>query len=212
MKRKSIIIVVLLSAVIMASWGCGGGPGSPGSSNTEDTGVTLEATIIPTYLGNNTKDVDAVQDICSDPGVTPVLFEPFTEHGATVTITARLLNPNAQFTPGVLFIEKYTIEYRRSNDSIGSPPILFEERFDSIAIPPPTGSGTTTVTASVIFVDLRRKFQYEQDMTSGQFTPAIALINNYTALYTFEGKNSFGKSFSFKAQTDLTIGNFDNCQ
>ena len=209
MKRKSIIIVVLLSAGIIASWGCGSGPGSPGSSNTEDTGLTVEASIIPSYLGNNAYSVDVVQQIC-DEGPPPV-FEAFADHGATVTITARLLNPNAQISPGLLHIEKYTVEYRRSNDSLGAPPIESDTRFNSIAIAPPIGTGTSTVITSAILVDLLRKEKYLTDVTSGQFSSGLAFINNYTALYTFEGKNDFGKSFSFKAQADFQIGNFDYC-
>jgi hypothetical protein len=129
-----------------------------------------------------------------------------------VTITARLLNPNAQIPPGVLYIEKYTVEYRRSNDSLGAPPILFDERFNSIAIAPPTGTGISTVITSAIFVDLTRKDTYLADTTSGQFSSGLALINNYTAIYTFYGQNAYGKSFSFKAQTDFQIGSFDYCQ
>ena len=209
MKRKSLIIVVLVIVGIMAAWGCGSGPGSPGSANSEDTGILLEATLTPIYFSTNTKSVDAVQDIC-DVG-PPIQFEKFADHQATVTITARLLNPDAQFTPGVLFIEKYTIEFRRSNDSIGAPPIETDTRFDSIVIEPPIGPATTIVTATVSFVDLLRKDKYFSDLSSGQFSSGSAFLNNYTATFTFEGKNSFGKSFSFKVQTDFQIGDFDNC-
>jgi hypothetical protein len=209
MKRKSIVIVFLMSVSIIASWGCGGGPGSPGSVNTEDTGVTLEATLVPTYLGNNSYSVDVVQQICQ--AGPPPEFEKFTDHNTTATITARLLNPNAQIPAGILYIEKYTVEFRRSSDSIGAPPIESDTRYTSIAVTPPTGSDVATVTATLILVDLTRKGKYLTDMTSGRFTSGMALINNYTALYTFEGKNSYGNSFSFKAQTDFQIGSFDYC-
>jgi hypothetical protein len=46
-------------------WGCGSGPGSPGTQGTGDTGVILEATIIPSYNTKDTYSVDAFQDVCS---------------------------------------------------------------------------------------------------------------------------------------------------
>lgn len=191
-------------------WGCGGnGPGSPGSQGTEDTGVILDATIVPTYFGNSTSSVDAFQDVCS-AGPPPVL-EKFADHQATVTINATLLNPNSTFQPGILYIEKYTITYERSTDSIGSPPIESDTRFVSITITPPAGASVSTVTATVEFLDLKRKDQYSSDMLSGGFSSGSAFLNNYTATYTFEGKNQFGDRFSFKVQTDFQIGDFDNC-
>lgn len=176
-----------------------------------DVGVMLEATITPTYLNRNTKSVDAVQDQCTVG--PPPTFEKFTDHSATVTISAKLFNPNTQFTPGVLYVEKYTIEYRRSNGSLEAPPIETDTRFDNtiIIVPPTSGTGVTSTTATVLFLDLKRKDKYFSDMKSGQFSSGLAFLNNYTAIYTFEGKNAFGESFSFKVQTDFVIGNFNNC-
>jgi hypothetical protein len=216
MKIKSLLFIgCYLSLVVLLLSGCGGGgPGSPGSHGTENTGVVLDATIIPNYDGNNTSNVDAAQDVC-DPGPPPK-YEVFKDHGATVTINAKLLNPNAKFTAGNIYIEKYTVEFRRSTDSIGSPPI--EKVIDGtegmpVVIVPPTGTGTVSVTTTVIFVDLIRKMKYWDDVTSGQFTSISgAGLNNYTAIYTFKGKNEFGDSFSFTAQTGFEIGDFDNCQ
>jgi len=211
MKRNYFLLLtaycLLLTAFI---WGCGGGgPGSPGSSGTEDTGVKIDATIVPEYLGDSTYSVDVFQDIC-DPGPPPD-YEEFTDHGATLTIHARLLNPNATFQAGDLYIEKYTVEYRRSPDSIGTPPILSDTRYKTIVIPAPSGTGETTVTDTVIFVDLIRKDKYASDILSGQYSSSLAYINNYTATYTFKGKNEYGTEFSFKTQTDFQIGWFDYC-
>ncbi len=214
MKIKSLwFIGCYLSFIVLLLYGCGGGPGSPGSNGTEDTGVVLDATITPVYNGANTVDVDAAQDVC-DPGPPPKL-EVFTDHDATVTINAKLLNPNAQFTPGNIYIEKYTVEFRRSTDSIGAPPI--EKIIDGtvgtpVVITPPTGTGITTVTTTVSFVDLIRKMKYWDDVNSGVFTSTSnARLNNYTAIYTFKGKNEFGDSFTFTAETGFEIGDFDNC-
>jgi hypothetical protein len=78
-------------------------------------------------------------------------------------------------------------------------------------ITPPTGAGVATVADTVEFLDLKRKDQYAADMNSGIFTSGLAFLNNYTAVYTFEGKNQFDEIFSFTVQKDFQIGDFDNC-
>lgn len=210
--KRSHLYTVLLSLVILSLslWGCGSGPGQPGSSGSEDTGVKLEATVTPLYLGENTSSVDVIQSIC-DIGPPPE-FESFTDHQATLTVLASLLNPNNQIPPGTLFIENYTVQFRRSNDSIGAPPIESDTRFKSIVIVPPiSGTSATSTTDTVILVDLKRKEKYRQDMLTGQYTSGLALINNYTATYTFTGKNQYGEGFSFIVQHDFQIGSFDYC-
>jgi len=208
MKRTAYILIgawcLLLPLMFM---GCGGsGSGSPGSKGTEDTGVIVDAIIIPTYLGGNTNSVDAFRGICDeDP-------EPFTTHSALVEFTARLINPAPTIQPGNLYIEKYTIRYYRNSDSIGAPPIETDTRFKTIVITPPLeGTGTTAVSDTIFFVDLVRKDQYAEDMLSGQYDSSMAYINNYTAIITFQGKNEYGEDFKIEAQTDFEIGNFDNC-
>lgn len=200
-------VYCFVSAVLL--FGCGGGAGAPGSTGTEDTGVYVDAFVTPLYLEKNTYSVDVFRDIC-DPGPPPE-YEPFTDHNATLTVTARLINPNTTFKAGNLYVEKYTVEFRRSSDSIGSPPILSDTRYKTIVIEAPTGTGTTTVEDTVILVDLIRKDQYATHVSSGQYSSDASYINNYTAVYTFSGKNEYGKSFRFKAQTDFQIGWFDYC-
>ncbi|HET6514737.1 MAG TPA: hypothetical protein VFG09_06205 [Thermodesulfovibrionales bacterium] len=212
MKKYFFLLITLCIAfAFFLMNGCGSGSGSPGSSGSEDTGVTLDATITPTYNGANTNSVDAFQDIC-DPG-PPVVVEFFADHSATVAINATLINPNPPIPAGVLTIQKYTIDYRASKDSIGAPPIQSDTRFVTVTINPPFGGLapiTTTFTAE--FLDLTRKDQYAKDVnvTSGIYTSRI--LNNYTATYTFQGENSFGQSFTIQAQADFQIGNFNNCK
>jgi len=210
--KRGYFLVCSVCFLLLTSlfYGCGGtGAGSPGSKGTEDTGVVIDASLTPLYLGANTVSVDVFRDIC-DPGPPPI-FEDFTDHGATVGILARLINTNSTFQAGNLYVEKYTIDYRRSTDSIGAPPIQSDTRFKTIVIPPPVGVATSAVTEGLVLIDLTRKDQYAKDVLSG-FNSGPAFINNYTAIYTFEGKNEFGSKFSFKAQTDFQIGHFDYCQ
>jgi hypothetical protein len=211
MRKRSFFLLSYIFFVSVIFYGCGGdGPGSPGSDGSEKTGVVLAATISPTYNGTATTSVDAFQDVC-DEG-PPVVVEFFTDHAADLTIVARLLNPDTTFQVGNLHIEKYTIKYFRSSDSIGAPPIETDVRFVSIPIAAPVGSSTTSVTTTVSFLDLVRKDKYNNDMSSGAYSSAGgAFLNNYTAVYQFEGKNDFGEKFSFKVQTDFQIADFDNC-
>jgi hypothetical protein len=210
MKRSYFLLfTVCLLFFTVFLWGCGDGPGSPGTQGTEDTGVILEATVVPTYNGTDTYSVDAFQQICS--AGPPAVYEDIADHSARVTISSRLLNPTSTFQAGTLYIDKYTVEFRRSTDSIGAPPIESDTRYKSIIITPPSGSGTNTLEDTLIFVDLKRKEQYSTDMLSGMYTSGSGYLNNYTATFTFYGQNQFGDSFSFTTQTDFQIGNFDNC-
>ena len=212
MKKRSFFLlsfIFFVSAIFF--YGCGGGgPGSPGSDGSDKTGVIVDAQITPTYNGENTYSVDSFQTQCEE-GPPPV-YEFFTDHGAQFTFMARLVNPDTTFPPGNLYIEKYTIKYYRSTDSIGAPPIETDVRYVTMKIRPlPSGPGVSVDIYSGVFVDLVRKDKYSSDMLSGRYSSSLAYINNYTAVYKFEGKNDFGEKFTIEAQTDFQIGNFVNC-
>jgi len=204
----SIILFALLIAVLLL-WGCGGGgPGSPGSTGCEDYGLICEATIEPTYMGKNTTNVDAIRNICKSGDL-----EPFTDHGAKITINLRLINPNASITPPPLYIERYTIEYRRSDDSIGAPPIEQYTAYLTTSITSPTGTGvSSSPPLDGMFVDGIRKSQYATDIKSGRYSFSANYANNYTAIYTFHGK-IMGDNITITAMPhSFTIGDYDNCQ
>jgi hypothetical protein len=207
MKRNHILIFKIFSILLLITLlGCGSeGPGSPGSDGTENTGLIVDAYVTPTYLDNNTNSVDAFQDFCGDE------YEVFQNHAANVTISARFVNPSATYAPGNLYIEKYTVQYRRSADSIGAPPIETYIGYQTIVIPQPSAQGSMEVTQTLVFVDLLRKDQYAQDMWSGQYSSGLSYINNYTATYILEGKNELGEEFKIKANAEFQIGNFNNC-
>ena len=40
-------------------------------------------------------------------------------------------------------------------------------------------------------------------MLSGRYSSWPAYLNNYTAIFTFEGQNEFGENFKIKAQMDF---------
>ncbi len=213
MKRSLILIATLIVSLTTAFlWGCGGGggtPGQPGSQGTEDNSITIEATLTPFYLGGNTFSVDVHQIIDCDPVQPGNQTESITTHSAILRVQTRPIDPNtnSNFEPKTLFVEKYTIEYRRSGDSIGAPPILTDTRRETIVIPPAPSILETTI----VLADLIRKDQYLIDITSGQYASSGSLINNYTATFTFEGKSENGTPFIFQAQTNFEIGSFDYC-
>ncbi len=213
MKRGSILVIFALLLIVGLLTSCGGGgAGSPGSCDTEKTGVILDISISPYYQkpDNLTKSVDVIKNICVTPeGIE--YPEYFADHGANINISARLINPNPTIQPGTLYIEKYIIEFRRSNDSIGAPPIEIDTRFQTIVInPPSSGTGSTNTTVDGILVDRKRKDKYLEDLLSGRFDTNIP--HNYTAIYRFEGKNQYGKDFCAVATTNFQIGSFDYCE
>jgi len=208
--KKSYLILLALSSLLVAVllWGCGSGPGSPGSYGCEDVGLICDVTITPTYNDKNTYSVDVVQQICT-AGPPPV-YEIFTDHSATATMNLRLLNPGTTRLLEPIYIEKYTVEFRRSPDSIGAPPIQSDTRFKTIVLTPPTGTTINTVETTVELVDLIRKIQYQTDVLSGRYSFGPAYINNYTASYIFEGQ-SMGKAIRIFGQVPFQIGSFDYC-
>jgi hypothetical protein len=206
--RRGILSIILFASLIavLLLWGCGGGgPGSPGSTGCEDYGLICEATIEPIYRGTPTPDVDAIQ-FCPDGSL-----EPFEAHVANITINLRLINPNASITPPPLYIEGYTIEYRRLDDSIGAPPIEQYSDYITASITPPTGTGINTYTFPGMFVDLIRKRQYADDMRSGRFSSSENFINHYTAIYTIHGK-IMGDKVTIQGTHSFYIGDYNNCQ
>lgn len=211
MKRHSLFSSAIIILLLLALSGCGGGgAGSPGSCDTEKTGVILDVSISPYYqkTDNLTNSVDVVQNTCISENIE--YAEYFADHSAVISIGARLINPNIPIQPGTLYIEKYTINFARSTDSLGAPPIESDTRYQTIVITPPSsGLGSTTTKSSSALVDLIRKERYLRDILSGQYNNNLP--HNFTAIYTFEGKNEYGKSFCAVATTNFQIGSFDYC-
>ncbi len=227
MKKRTIFNFAILMFLLSSLWGCGGGgAGAPGTGGMDDIGVTLEAYVQPYYIegswtfqdegrsiifsGNFTNAVDVIQIDCDDdPNILKP--EPMAAHSAVLVVNARLLNPNSPFKPGTLFITEYKIDYYRSTDSLTAPPIESDRRFVTIHITPPSDASNRYSASSVMFVDLIRKQEYVRLIDGGMYQARPGYLNNYTAEYTFFGKDSHGKSFSFKVRHDFSIGAYNNC-
>jgi hypothetical protein len=177
-----------------------GGCGKVG--NADSPGVTMTAIITPTYNGGNYYSVDVVQDICTQGSTTQL--EYFADHTATASFSASLINPSAIIPQLTVYLDGYTITYQRHADSPGAPPILEDTRTMTDNFIVSSASSTTgVVTATVLFVDVKRKIQYYSD--------AGGALNNYTATYTFHAHGENGVPFTFNASADFQIGNINYC-
>lgn len=193
--------VACIFAVAIFTGGCGGfDKGSPG--------VTVSATITPMYNGVTTSSVDAVGNICTSVSSTQTQPEYFTDHMATASLSAQLINPSSIVKQMTVTLDSYTIDYRSSADSPAAPPIQSDTREKTISFV--VSAETTSTSFSVEFVDLIRKNKYFSDVTGGTFAGSVPL-NNYTATFTFQGHSENGVPITFSAQTDFQIGDFNEC-
>ena len=177
-------------------------------ASKDSPGVTVSAMITPTYNAVSTTSVDAVQDTCVSGSSTQA--EYFADHGATVTFSARLINPGNIIKDMTVSLDRYTINYNSSADSPGAPLIQADSREMALSFLV-SGASTVSVEASATFVDLVRKNKYLADMQSGAYQSSPGDLNNYIATYTFEGHSENGVSFSVTAQSTFQIGSFNNC-
>lgn len=187
----------IFAAALFTS-GCGGG-------SKDSPGVTVSATITPTYNGVNTSSVDAAQNLCTDPSGTTQL-EYFADHTATVSISANLINPSNVIKQLIVYIDSYTIDYQASADSAGAPSIQSDTRNKTISFIVSSATPSPVASITVELVDLLRKNQYNTDALT-----APSFLNNYTATYTFMGHSENGVPVTFTSQTDFQIGKFNYC-
>jgi hypothetical protein len=194
-----MIICILFNAFLLG--GCGGG-------SKDSPGVTVSASITPTYNAVSTTSVDAVQDTCVSGSSTQA--EYFADHGATVSISARLINPGNIIKDMTVSLDRYTINYSSTADSPGAPLIQADSREMALSFLV-SGASTVSMETSATFVDLVRKNKYLADMQSGVYQSSPGYLNNYIATYTFEGHSENGVSFTVTAQSTFQIGSFNYC-
>src|SRR5512145_2315003 len=83
LKGLFLVVLILASCSSPSDDGAGGGCGGSEAAITclNVTGIT------PTYMDEDTTNVDALQDQCRDPLTGAVTgIEPFTDHNALVTL------------------------------------------------------------------------------------------------------------------------------
>jgi hypothetical protein len=199
------ICCFLLSVIL---WGCGGGgPGAPGSTNSEDTGIILNAVTITTENG---PDLDVYSAPLACPASSPTGPETLLHReDATITIDASKLNPgttsNPTFDPFPASVEQCTITYKKAIEDPSAPVI------ESLTIYPNCSIvNSTTNSCPVTLIDITRKEKYWTDLTSGINLPAEQ-PTHYVAVYNCSYTNIVGKSGQFEVEYDIWLGDFLNC-
>lgn len=202
MKRKSLLLIAVLCLLPAFLWSCGNGPGAPGSSGSEDTGIQIKAV---TITGNGGPDLDAAIHLCP-PDFTraePGLFRD----DATITVTASQINPTSNFDPFPASVEQCTITYIKPVDNPNAPVI------DQWTIYPNCTINNGTNSCVVNLIDIARKDKFWADVlaafNSGLGLPSLPV--RYVAAYDCSYVNNMGNSGRFKVELEIFLTDFELC-
>jgi hypothetical protein len=203
---KGLFLVVLSLASCSAPSDDGAGGGCGGS----DASITcLNVTsIVPTYLSEDTNNVDALQDVCArDPVTGAVTLEPFGDHNALVTLVNQQFptstSTDRAFDIGITgYSLTYTLNQPCPTGAVGCPLLTTLTSGESIFI-----AAGQTVTVTLPFVPISRKTQYVQ--AGGDLGNAPP---SYTATYTFTAQAiGVNDTFTVQGSAQFTIADFNNC-
>jgi hypothetical protein len=186
MKRSYFLLFTVCSLFFSVFlWGCGAGPGAPGSSGSEDTGINIKSVSIV----ESPPDID----VCSIGGAN-----------ATIIIEAAKLNETSTFDPFPASVEECKITYRKAIEDPSSPTI------ESLTIYPncPIISGTNE--CKVILIDSTRKQAYWNAVSGGINNPA-EYPTHYIAQYNCKYMNNYGDSGTFETEYDIWLSAITVC-
>jgi hypothetical protein len=204
LKGLFLVVLLLISCSGPSDDGAGGGCGGSEAAIT-----CLNVTgIAPTYMDENTSNVDAQQDQCRDQTGVVTGIEPFTDHNALVTLVNQQF-PTSTDTDRAFDIRiiGYSVTYTLNQGGCpaatrGCPPLTGFTSSESIIIP--VGE---TVTVTLPFVPLRVKNEYVQ--AGGELGIAAP---SYSATYTFTARTiGLVDTFTVQGSAQFTITDFDNC-
>ena len=203
---KGLFLMVLLLASCSSPSDDGAGGGCGGS----DASITcLNVTsIVPTYLDEDTSNVDALRDQCRDPVTGEITgIEPFTDHNADVTLVNKQFPTSTAtdraFDIGITgYSITYTLNQPCPTGAVGCPPLTTLTSGASIVV-----AAGQTVTVTLPFVPISRKTQYVQ--AGGDLGNAPP---SYTAMYTFSAHTiGANDTFTVQGSAQFTIADFNNC-
>jgi hypothetical protein len=203
---KGLFLVVLLLASCSSPSDDGAGGGCGGS----DASITcLNVTsIVPTYLDEDTSNVDALQDQCRNPVTGEITgIEPFTDHNADVTLVNKQFptstSTDRAFDIGITgYSVTYTLNQPCPTGAVRCPPLTTLISGDSIFV-----AAGQTVTVTLPFVPISRKTEYVQ--AGGELRNAPP---SYTATYTFSAHTiGANDTFTVQGSGQFTIADFNNC-
>lgn len=183
--------------------GCGSGPGSPGSSGSEDTGIRIKTVDISKAEGPDI-DIFSNQNLVCPPDKPTKGEALLHREDATMTIEAEKLNPTSTFDPFPASIEQCTITYLRAVEDPSSPLIPSLTIFPNCSVN--DGSNVCIVT----LIDLQRKEDFFNAVSSGVNVPA-EIPTHYVAKYNCVYKNNINESGTLQGEFDIWLADFLIC-
>lgn len=207
MKRSHFLIFNIYCLLFtLLLWGCGDGPGSPGSEGSEKTGIEPRVVSIthsdPSGDQGDLWEIDFIQDICDDGKP-----EPFGNDVASIAFFGDQLNPNVT-SDNALFVTNYRVTFLKEDPS--SPTIEQNEygNQSGVTILPSADTGPF----SFLVLDSGKKRAIAQDISDGIYIP-----KSYPLLYNMKieiwGQDKYGKDFKVGPIIKMiSIANYDHCQ
>lgn len=162
--------------------------------------------LTPTYIGQNTGDVDIVANLCfTGEEYVP---EDFQDHMVDVTIRNDDLPNWEDGVPSAsdVTITAYEVEYTLIEDDIEDAPNLDTEIFYSSWTIPANSSTTFTAHMVPIYKKVEYVTKFGVDLEEiGQYEVY------YVASFTFEGQDAFGHRVSIGGNAVILLADFNYC-
>jgi hypothetical protein len=203
---KRIHIVVFMSTCIIFSFlllGCGGsGTGSPGSCNTEDTGVDARiAGVSHTHPPGDTGELWLIDLVMSDCDGEP---ESWGDDYANVTfVGVPLYDP---LLDNILYITNYRVTFDPLSPEY--PPIdeIRAGTQGAFRIIPNAASNAYPF----LIFDFGRKFEIQDVISRGVYPPNFPLLYNMTI--EMWGQDNYGQDFCISPIIRvIEVADYDNC-
>lgn len=192
--------------VVLALAGSGCAEMTQCGAKTGSGACLMVDSIIPTYEGANTDSVDVVQNNCiMGTGMAATVFpEPFTDHGANVTVTNTQTDKGSVRAPAIV-LQNFTIKYTVNGCPTGvSCPALD----DLVVSPGQTVSieSGASATFTLPLMPIRKKQEFIDKGGKPQSFPG------YTAQYIMTGPpDDPDAKETLVGYTGFTIGSYDYC-
>jgi hypothetical protein len=146
------------------------------------------------------EDIDVANHLCPDGTLEPV--NALHREDATISIQAALVNEGFDAFPAS--VENCTIRYLKSNDDPAAPIIETWTVYPNCII---DDGGNECV---VNLIDIQRKVDFWDDITSSQFIPNNA-STRYLATYSCRYKNNFREDGFFQIEYEIFLWDFETC-
>lgn len=199
MKYRYFGLLIISMGVLLLA-GCGGGSGAPGSTNSADTGIMIQAT----NIGVTSPDIDDSSSTDADVSAgNPCLIANLHRADATLNVAAVALNPNTASDPFPATVKECTITYKKANENPDAPIIQeFTQYPDCELI-----SGTNS--CSVTLMDIQRMNDFCNAIVGETNYPSNYPVH-YVAVFNCKYQNAFGENGTFQSEIDIWLANFVN--